>query len=392
MKRLGHTQINGLFKRAIGGFLSVALILSLLVSPLPASGASRSDTAQSRLIAGLFASASAVDLRDLSLSPAELGHLYTLVLEDTPALFYVAPRFSYAYREGANGAVVETVYPLYTMAGELLTEARAFYRRTVTSLLAEVDAVFEGHPHTEAEIVLFLHDLLAARYDYDTRPAGEAGTTAYRLFADGTGVCQAYAMAALELFRAAGLTADLVTSPEMDHAWVHVRADGSWYHVDITRDDPIPTEEERANGLTFVTHTRLLCSDAGLVRMGYRGFSCTADHQSGPTMSSGRHACADARYETVDGRSVFGIFEAALIPISVGIGRPLVWMGSHADGMPQGVTFTDHGAILHTPGDVDGDGCVTAGDLLHLEDPSLPDEWRDLVRQKIVSPDLADNP
>ncbi len=328
--------------------------------------------AGARIAAGLTASEAVLELTAYALSPAELSRIYAGILEDHPELFYVAPRLSYTYRDSAAGTVVAAVYPTYTLAGAALTEARVFYRETITAILAEMEAVFDGHPHTEAEMVLYLHDTLAARYAYDTRPPTEAGRTAYDLFRDGHGVCQAYAMAALALLRAAGLEADFVASPAMDHAWVHVRADGVWYHVDVTRDDPVASD-----GQAYVTHTRLLRSDAGLLSLGYHGFACQAG-------TAGLHASADARYETPSGAAVLAVFEQALTPISVGVGRSLVWVGIDRDGAPRSVTFTPNGITLHAPGDLDGDGKTTPGDVL-LAPTDATKEW---IRAKLCRPQV----
>ncbi len=383
MRRSGFVDQTGYAKRATAGFLAVALAFLSVMWELKVAAVTPYTPAQARLEAGLGACEEQIAFLDLAITPTALRQLYTTVLEDRPEFFYVAPRLTYSYREGETGTVAETVYPTYTITGAALVEARIFYRNTVMDMIAEMDAVFEGHPHTEAETVLYLHDALAARYEYDTRPPGETVTTAYGLFREGRGVCQAYAMALLALLRAAGLEADLVTSPQMDHAWVHVRADGVWYHVDVTRDDPIPTEADRAAGRSYVTHTRLLRSDAGLLSLGYRGFSCTAVHAGA---QAGSHAAADARYETPTGETVFGQFETKLLPLSVGDGRQLVWVGTNADGAPQSMSFTKTGACLHAPGDMDGDGTVTPGDLLLLDHSSLPPSWREWVKTRLVAP------
>ncbi len=359
---------KGSIKRATALCLTVALLFSYAVLHLSAE----SVTAAERITAGLLGHEVAVEMGAFGLSPAALCALYAGVLEDDPALFYVAPRLSYAFRTDASGTVVTTVYPVYTMEGEALNAAQILYESTVASLLSEVNAVFDGHPHTEAEVALLIHELLADRYTYDLRSEGDAVITAYGLFAEGRGVCQAYAMAALALLRGAGLEADLVVSKDMDHAWVHLLADGEWYHMDVTRDDPIPSKD----GEAMVTHTRLLRSDAGILAAGYRGFSC-----------AGGHAAADARYETAGGGAVLGNFKAPLVPVSVGEGRPLVWVeitGTSTGGVPCGVQFGEDGATVFAQGDINGDGAVTPADLLLLRDPTWQAAWRTGWREETM--------
>lgn len=323
------------------------------------------------LVAGLTDSLNSIDLRGVSLPVADLGGVYQAILLDHPELFHVVPRLSYGYAETViNGVTVRTVtevYPVYTLTGEELTAARALYRETVAALLAEMDAAFGAYHRTEADIVLYLHDRLADCYAYDLRaeenPYGETNTTAYTLFRDGVGVCQAYALAFLALCRGAGLDAHTVVSDAMDHAWNHVRVDGVWYHVDVTRDDPIPAE----GGTPTVTHTRLLRSDGGMDAMGYHGYSCPMEH-----------SCADTRYETAEGR-------AGLENVTQGMrfwGEK--WLGMGESGAVMAVKLQKNGIMTGQVGDANMDGAVDPRDLLAVYDPDLPEAWREWMRGEMV--------
>ncbi len=340
----------------------------LLLGMLPVSAEGK-DTLRERLHDALCASVMVIDLSDISPLTTELRAAYVAVLEDDPALFFVAPRLSYAV--SGDGTRATAVYPAYMLAGNELASARAFYEETVAELVAETEETFVGHSHTDAELVLFVHDLMAARYDYDVRAVteNEKNRDAYTFFRDGVGVCQAYAMAAVAVLRALGLETDLVTSSAMDHAWVHVRVGGYWYHMDITRDDPL------RDGVSagMVTHTRVLRSDAGLQAIGYHDFSC-----------AGGHACTDTRYETSDSMAIFHEMTAALYPISVGQSSSLVWLTENTQGAACSLRVGDDGVAVYAPWDIDGDGAVTLGDLLLLSDSRLPDEWREALRRRLV--------
>ena len=311
---------------------------------------------------GLFSCAEVIDLGDCALPAEALGGLYARVLWENPELFHVAPRLTYRSREDGSGGgrLVWEVYPVYIQRGEELTAARALYEDTVAGILAEMDRAFGERTPTEAERVLYLHDLLAQRYGYDTRTEGKNGD-AYTLFRDGVGVCQAYALAFIALARGAGLEADFVASAAMDHAWNHVRVDGVWYHVDVTRDDPIPA----ADGREAVNHTRLLRSDEGMEALGYHGFSCGAGH-----------TCTDTRFES-DGAAALEEFHAAVIPVGEG------WMAAREDGAPVSVQVGD-GFSTGQRGDADGDEKITPADLLTLYRESCPEAWREWVRGELV--------
>ncbi len=325
------------------------------------------------LLEGLTACAEIIDLRDASLSPAELGQIYTALRLDHPALFHVAPRLSYGYTEsivnGVPARTVTEVYPVYTLTGAELTAARAFYRETVASILTEMEAVFGDALHSEADTVLYLHDLLADRYAYDTHPDGEAdgeaNADAYAIFRDGVGICQAYALAFTALCEGAGLEAHTVVSDAMDHAWNHVRVEGEWYHVDVTRDDPIPAE----GGVPAVHHTRLLRSDGGMEALGYHGYSCAVGC-----------GCTDSRFETAEGGAILEVFT---LKMRFWGG---VWMGMDNSGALVAVKAQKAGVFVGQVGDADLNGVFEPADLLGVYDPSLPEEWREWMRETLVNP------
>lgn len=353
-------QKTGYRKNATVLLLTVAFLFGWAGAlPLPAAAET---AAADRLLTGLTACAERIDLRDASLSPAELGRLYTTLRLDHPALFHVAPRFSYGYTQADGVRTVTEVYPVYTLTGAELTAARAFYRETVASVLTEMEAVFGDTLHTEADTVLYLHDLLAHRYAYDTRADGAANADAYTFFRDGVGVCQAYALAFTALCEGAGLEAHTVVSDAMDHAWNHVRVEGEWYHVDVTRDDPIPAE----GGAPAVTHTRLLRSDGGMEAMGYYGYTCTAGC-----------ACTSDRFEAEGGGALDG-FRTPLTRLAAG------WIGVDARGGIVGVKFTENGIFVGEMGDANVDGRTDPADLLAVYDPALPEAWRAWLREKMV--------
>ncbi len=359
--RGGALQKNGYRKNAAVLLLTVAFLFWLWgARPLSVSA---EEDAAGVMLTGLFSCAEAIDLSGYALPVSALGKVYADLLYGNPLLFHVAPRLSYTYREVTVGGqrlrTVAEVYPSYTMTGDELACARALYRDTVTAILSEMELALGDRPYSEADTVLWIHDRLADRYAYDTRPVGNA--TAYALFRDGVGICQAYALAFVALAQGAGLEADLVTSDAMDHAWNHVRVDGVWYHVDVTRDDPIPA----APGREEVNHTRLLRSDEGMDALGYHGYTCSAGH-----------TCDDTRFEPA-GEGVLVGLHSALVPFGA------LWLGI-ADGAPVAVEVGAEGVTVGTPGDTDGDGDVTPADLLAVYDPQYPDVGRAWLREALA--------
>ena len=362
-----HPKI-GITKSVTVLLLTVALLF-FGSCPLPASAKSPTTATPSLLLMeGLTDCLESIDLRDASLPVSKIGQLYQEILLAHPELFHVALRLSCGYTEEViNGVPTRTVtylYPVYTLTGQELTAARTLYRSAVTAILSDMETAFGGLPRTEADTILYLHDQLAHRYAYDTRPEAEANADAYTFFRDGVGICQAYALAFLALARGAGLDAHIVVSDAMDHAWNHVRVEGAWYHVDVTKDDPIPAE----GGSPTVTHTRLLRSDRGMAEAGYHGFTCSVDH-----------VCDDTRFETEEGGA---ILENMVQPLT---SRNGIWLGADRSGGVVGAKVSSEGVFVGQVGDVDLNGRVDPADLLALYDPDLPEAWREWMRRNAVS-------
>ena len=354
----------------LGGSVSVIrksaallLLLSLLLHSAGGLSVHAVPTVEGTLSEGLLACAETIDLSACGVTVEELCAAYTRLLHGTPELFHVAPRLSFTTREEEGERWVVEVYPVYTLTGTDLTAARSFYRHTLTAILSEMEETFGGRTPAEAEIVLYLHDVLADRYAYDTRPASAStpDANAYTLFRDGVGICQAYALAFMALARGAGLEADFVASEAMDHAWNHVRVDGVWYHVDVTRDDPIPAAE----GMEEVNHSRLLRTDGGMAALGYHGFTCAEGH-----------TCDDPRFED-DGSALLERFHTALLPFGEG------WLGED-EGAPVAVTVGGDGFSTGERGDMDGDETITPADLLRVYDKTYPEVWRGWLRGRLV--------
>lgn len=326
-------------------FLCVSFIFSYHRSQTHVRAAANDVSVQEILAQAMAEGAAEIDVSTYDMSIAAVGQIFADTLHEHPRLFHVGTELSYRYDE--RGRVL-TVYPTYTLTGTALAEARRIYETTLADLCSVIDPAW-----SEADRALAVHDLLALRYAYDAE--GER-YDAYRLFRDGTGVCQAYAMAYMAVGRAVGLTVDLVYSDAMDHAWNHVLVDGAWYHMDVTRDDPIEGDSP------VVRHTRLLRSDLGMAALGYVDYVC-----------SGGHVCDSTRFETADGDSILAAWSA--VPRRVGNAWCFiddahrvtpVALSPSAGVSDTGHTAAPDEAMIYPIGDVTRDGVVTPEDLLTL--------------------------
>lgn len=272
-----------------------------------------------------------IDISARAIPVAEIAQVMARWLYGDPSLFHVAPTFSYRY--DADGRVI-SLSPTYTLTGEALVAAYAIYEAALDALCEGIDPALN-----DADKALYLHDRLAAGYTYDNT---QKNRDTYTFFRDGTGVCQAYALAFAAAAQRLGLSVDVVTSDAMDHAWNHVCVDGTWYHVDVTHDDP-----SREDSLT-VLHSRFLRSDAGMAALGYRDYTC-----------AGAHACVSSRFESSAREGVWAAYHT--VPLRVGN----VWCFVGEDDTLHPFA-TAEGPVAFPIGDVSGDGVAAPDDLLIL--------------------------
>lgn len=117
---------------------------------------------------------------------------------------------------------------------------------------------------SDAEKVVAIHDYIVKNTNYKlVNSNGVTTHSAYSLFKYGTGVCQAYAMAAYEMLKKAGLEVHYVTGTGNGayHAWNLVKVDGEWFHLDTTFDDPTVTYTDYPNIKNFTSYKYFLISD-----------------------------------------------------------------------------------------------------------------------------------
>ncbi len=102
---------------------------------------------------------------------------------------------------------------------------------------------------SDMEKALVVHDYMVLNYEYDET---YSIYSADGMFEHKTGVCQAYAEAFKEIMTELGIPCQLASSRAMNHAWNLVKIDGSWYHVDVTWDDPVPDRLGRVRHVFFL--------------------------------------------------------------------------------------------------------------------------------------------
>lgn len=206
--------------------------------------------AKQALLEGMQNFKEEIDIRSCGISPDELGDLYVGLAYEHPELFYVKTQWGWSTYEGSTAVV--SVSPSYAIDGKVIPKGQiADYvpqiRQQQAELTQKVDEITAqiGENWTPLQKALYLHDYITTHGQYDTVSTVDAGNNiderrrdAYGMLIDGIGVCQGYTLAYRLLLDRVGIKSGTVTSDSMNHVWNLIQLDGTWYHVDVTWDDP----------------------------------------------------------------------------------------------------------------------------------------------------------
>ena len=203
----------------------------------------------------------------------EVIPFYSNVLNSHPEFFYVRGSIGYS-----TSVPYLAVYYNYDTA-----DIPALIEKFSTAVDEVIETV-DTASMSDIDIALYLHDYLVlnAEYDVDTyqtqNTANRDAFNAYGVLVNKIGVCQSYTLAYNLLLNKLGFDTSCVTSTELNHIWSMVKIGDSYYHVDVTHDDPITDRK----GISKYTY--FLCSDAELL----------ADTAHGTVWSSSYIADSDA--------------------------------------------------------------------------------------------------
>ena len=222
---------------------------------LYASAQSADDTfagAKAALKQGLETFQTEIDISKYQISTDKIKSVYEQVVNENPELFFVSGTFYYSY---TSSQTVTSVRPYYQLDGKeiepeelkeeqktRINEQRGELEAVVNEIIAQVDSKWSA-----LEKALFLHDYLATHAQYDT------GSDAYTILTKGTGVCQAYTLAYRLLLNRVRIPSGTVSSESLNHIWNLLQINDSWYHVDVTWDDPINDRIGRVRHENFCT-------------------------------------------------------------------------------------------------------------------------------------------
>ena len=127
-----------------------------------------------------------------------------------------------------------TINCVYNMTAKMATDLDTKARAIVASITS--DGMSLGDKERA------IHDWIINNTQYDQ---SYTIYDPYNTLFKHTGVCEGYTLLAQKMFTIAGIKSIVVegTADGGSHAWNMVNIDNHWYHVDVTWDDPVSSED-----------------------------------------------------------------------------------------------------------------------------------------------------
>ncbi len=172
-----------------------------------------------------------VSVAGLGVTPDNVKAVYTSFINTHGEFFFLSSQFSYGWKESAPNKVTSiTMKSLPNMN----TSMKAAFNSKVNEIVSLIDPSW-----TDVEKVLYIHDYLDTHCGYDEGSESTYHYDAYSCLIGNSCVCQGYSLTFDYLARLAGVDSYLITSKQLSHAWNMVIADGKYYYIDCTYDDPM---------------------------------------------------------------------------------------------------------------------------------------------------------
>lgn len=209
---------------------------------------------------------SVVSLEDLAISIDDMRYHVHMLRAYSPYLT-VLTQFDTPYYTESR------LYVEYDIENPLTVEETKQYFARIDRMIADIKEVVDEGEDAETKALL-LHDYLVQNYAYDTAHADpenpESNNPMGEWFCSGglllnqIGVCQAYAYLYMYIMNLYDIPCTVLSSTELNHAWNLIQIDGTYYHTDVTWDDPTP------DLLGQVLHENFLLSDEGIRATGHK--------------------------------------------------------------------------------------------------------------------------
>lgn len=180
------------------------------------------------------------ELTEITKNAIENSYIYTNISS-----------FQWKYEGYSNNIVIAFAFTYHLSQTEAL-----FVEQTLENIIAPM------HGLSDIEKLQAAHDFIVLSAEYSKETEGSQYSP-YTLLTENKGVCQAYALVLYRMLEMLGFEVQYVPGKvgEQLHAWVLVKLDHAWYHIDVTWDDPLPDRKGEVRYQYFLVSDRQLAQD-----------------------------------------------------------------------------------------------------------------------------------
>ena len=180
----------------------------------------------------------------------ELSDLIKQAIQD-PYIYANISSFKWKYDGYANNIVISFEFTYHITPAE-----EAFVEQTLKNIIAPMYGL------TELQKLQAAHDFIVLSAEYSKETTGSQYSP-YTLLTENKGVCQAYALVLYRMLEMLDFEVQYVPGNvgEQLHAWVLVKLENDWYHIDVTWDDPLPDRKGEVRYQYFLVSDRQLAKD-----------------------------------------------------------------------------------------------------------------------------------
>jgi len=180
------------------------------------------------------------ELTDITKNAIENSYIYTNISS-----------FQWKYEGYSNNIVIAFAFTYHLSQTEAV-----FVEQTLANIIAPM------HGLSDVEKLQAAHDFIVLSAEYSKETEGSQYSP-YTLLTENKGVCQAYALVLYRMLEMLGFEVQYVPGKvgEQLHAWVLVKLDYAWYHIDVTWDDPLPDRKGEVRYQYFLVSDRQLAQD-----------------------------------------------------------------------------------------------------------------------------------
>lgn len=180
------------------------------------------------------------ELTEITKNAIENSYIYTNISS-----------FQWKYEGYSNNIVIAFAFTYHLSQTEAL-----FVEQTLENIIAPM------HGLSDIEKLQAAHDFIVLSAEYSKETEGSQYSP-YTLLTENKGVCQAYALVLYRMLEMLGFEVQYVPGKvgEQLHAWVLVKLDHAWYHIDVTWDDPLPDRKGEVHYQYFLVSDRQLAQD-----------------------------------------------------------------------------------------------------------------------------------